>query len=289
MSDPFDSLRARPPRIDPDPGFARRLRARLERAILDEPAGGTTMNESVHSLTPYLAVTDGRAALDWYVEVFGARRRAEPIVMQDGRIGHAEIAIGDSVLMLAEEFPEIGHTAPDVSGGGASLRVEVPDVDVVIGRARDRGGELLRPAGDSGHGYAGTIRDPFGYRWIVSAAAPAPEGPRHGEVGYFTFEVPDDAAARAFYGAVLGWRFSPGRVEHGWNLEGTGLPMAGLHGGQESGGWRPLFAVDDLPAAIEQVRERGGQPGEITREPYGLTADCVDDQGLRFWLWQAVS
>lgn len=305
MSDAFDALRAPVPRIDPDPRFAADLRARLVRAVLQDEGADMTAPQQ-HSLTPYLAVSDGRRALEWYVEVFGATRRGEPIEMPDGRIGHAELLIGDSVLMLAEEFPDIGHVAPPPDGGGPSIRIEVPDVDASITRAVQLDGTVISAASETGHGYGGTIRDPFGYRWMVSAAS-APAGTqqaatrqattqqpaaqqamtRHGEAGYFTFEVPDDDAARDFYGAVLGWRFSPGRVERGWNIEGTGLAMAGLHGGQEPGGWRLMYAVDDLPAAIARVRERGGRAGEISRQPYGQTADCVDDQGLPFWLWQA--
>jgi hypothetical protein len=76
----------------------------------------------LHALTSYLAVSDALAALDFYVEVFGAVRRGDPIVMSDGKIGHAELGIGDSVL-IAEEHPEIGHVA--ATSGGASIWVEV--------------------------------------------------------------------------------------------------------------------------------------------------------------------
>ncbi len=116
----------------------------------------------MHTLTPYLAVRDARAALDFYVEVFGATRRSEPIVMADGRIGHAELRIGDSVLMFAEESPEIGHTP------GGSVRIEVPDAALVVDRAVGHGAQVIRPVTDSPHGRGGTIRDPFGQRWIVA-------------------------------------------------------------------------------------------------------------------------
>ena len=124
MTDPFDALREPVRPADPDPGFAAELRERLRRAVLNGGEMTTTeapASAQLHSLTPYLAVSDARRALDFYVEVFGATRRGDPIVMSDGRIGHAELAIGDSVLMLAEEFEEIGH----VAGPGASVRSEV--------------------------------------------------------------------------------------------------------------------------------------------------------------------
>ncbi|WP_435156568.1 VOC family protein [Amycolatopsis sacchari] len=289
MTDPFDALREPVRPAEPDPRFAAELRERLQRAVLN--GGDMTTTEApaearLHSLTPYLAVSDARRALDFYVEVFGATRRAEPIVMPDGRIGHAELAIGDSVLMLAEEFEDIGHVA---APGGASVRVEVSDVEDCVRRAVDRGAEVLRPVADTGHGLSGAIRDPFGQRWLVAQApVRTPQGtrPRHGEAGYFTFQVPDDEAAKAFYGGVLGWQFAPGRVEGGWNVEGSGL-FGGLWGGQgRQVGWKLMYAVDDLDAALARVRELGGQAGEVERQPYGLSADCVDNQGIEFWLWQ---
>ncbi|TVT27979.1 glyoxalase, partial [Amycolatopsis rhizosphaerae] len=216
MADPFADLhallgQARP--IEPDPRFATGLRERLRRAVLQgEPEGarGMTTTETparaeVRSLTPYLAVPDARHALDFYVEVFGATRRGDPIVMPDGTIGHAELAIGDAVLMLADEAPEIGHRA---APAGASIRIELSDVDDAVARAVARGAEVLRPVQDSGYGRSGALRDPFGQRWIVAQAparTPAGEtGPRHGEANYFTFQVPDAELAKTFYGGVLG-------------------------------------------------------------------------------------
>ncbi|WP_414943512.1 VOC family protein [Amycolatopsis sp. cmx-11-32] len=287
MPDPFDALRAPSQRVDPDPLFAAELRDNLRRAVLN----GAEMTETLaepRSLTPYLVVTDARAALDFYVEVFGARRRAEPIVMEDGRVGHAELAIGDSVLMLAEEFPELGNVV--AAAGGPLIRVEVPDVHAAARRAVELGGELERTVSDESHGLSGTIKDPYGQRWLVAQAAPRSSSGaapiRHGEAGYFTFQVPDDARAKAFYGAVLGWQFSPGRVEGGWGVEGSGL-QGGLWGGPgRQVGWKVMYAVDDLAAALDRVRAQGGQAGETEQQPYGLSADCTDDQGIEFWLWE---
>lgn len=289
MPDPFDALRAPSQRVDPDPLFAAELRDNLRRAVLN--GADMTSTETLaepRSLTPYLVVTDARAALDFYVEVFGARRRAEPIVMEDGRVGHAELAIGDSVLMLAEEFPELGNVvAPE---GGTLIRIEVADPHESARRAVELGGVLERPVADEGHGLSGTIKDPYGQRWLVAQAAPRSSAGakpiRHGEAGYFTFQVPDDARAKAFYGAVLGWQFSPGRVEGGWGVEGSGL-QGGLWGGPgRQVGWKVMYAVDDLAAALDRVRAQGGRAGETEQQPYGLSADCTDDQGIEFWLWE---
>ncbi|UJW34307.1 VOC family protein [Saccharothrix sp. AJ9571] len=291
MTDPFDSLRASSGPADPDPRFAGELRDRLRRAVLNGGAEMTTTETraEVRSLTPYLVVTDARRALEFYVEVFGATRRADPIVMDDGRVGHAELAIGDAVLMLAEEFPELGNVvAPE---GGPLIRVEVPDVRASVARAVELGAEAQGEVEDHGHGLTGRIKDPFGQRWLINPAPVRPfeSGPeiRHGHALYFTFQVPDDAAAKAFYGSVLGWQFSPGSVEGAWGVEGNGL-QGGLWGGDRQAGWKLMYAVDDLAAAVDRVRAAGGRIVEgPKREPYGLTADCVDDQGIEFWLWEA--
>jgi len=287
-TDPFDSLGLPAEPVDPDPRFATELRERLRRAVLN--GGEMTGTEAparadLHSLIPYLAVSDARRALDFYVDVFGAQRRGDPIVMPDGRIGHAELAIGDSVLMLAEEFPEIGHAAAD---GGASVRIELSDPEGAVVRAEELGAQVLDPVADRGHGRSGSIRDPFGQRWLVTQApvrASGADTARHGQAMYFTFQVPDDEAAKAFYGSVLGWRFSRGSVEHAWRFEGPGLE-GGLWGGPRQVGWKLMYAVDDVHAAVERVRAAGGRVTEVDRKPYGLTADCVDDQGIEFWLWQ---
>ncbi|MEC3982181.1 VOC family protein [Amycolatopsis sp. H20-H5] len=287
MLDPFESLRAPSRPVDPDPLFADELRDQLRRAVLNGAEMTTTETPAstaeLRSLTPYLAVSDARAALDFYVEVFGAVRRGEPILMDDGRIGHAELAIGDAVLMLAEEYPEIGHVAP--REGGASVRVEVSDVDTSYARALELGATRIRAVSESPYGRGGSFRDPFGQRWMVSQATPAPPIPQGG-IGYLTLQVPDAESAKAFYGAVLGWRFSPGQVEGGWRIQGGGLE-GGLHGGPgRQVGAKLIYAVEDLDAALSHVREQGGQAGAVEDQRYGRMADCTDNQGIEFWLWQ---
>ncbi|SEF30279.1 Uncharacterized conserved protein PhnB, glyoxalase superfamily [Amycolatopsis pretoriensis] len=287
MPEPFDALRRPSARVVPDPDFAAELRDNLRRVILNG-ADMTTTSEApataaeLRSLTPYLAVSDARAALDFYVEVFGAVRRGEPILMDDGRIGHAELAIGDAVLMLAEEHPEIGHVAP--REGGASVRVEVPDADVSVNRALELGATLIRAVSDSPYGRGGSFRDPFGQRWLVSQAAPARPAP-HGSAMYFTLQVPEAEPAKSFYGAVLGWEFTPGSVSDAWGFSGPGLE-GGLWAGDRQVGWKLMYAVEDLESALTRVREQGGRTGEVENHPYGTTADCADNQGIEFWLWE---
>lgn len=105
------------------------------------------------ALTPYLAVDDARRALEWYAEVFDAERRGEPYVMPDGRIGYAELGIGEAVLMLADEYPEEGLRGPKARGGPSmSIHAQAPDVDAIVQRAVVSGAELTRPVADQPYG-----------------------------------------------------------------------------------------------------------------------------------------
>ena len=92
-----------------------------------QPPEPTTTTGGV---TPYLAVADARRAVDWYAEAFGARRRGDPIVMPDGRVGHAEIELAGALVMLSDEHPEIGVAAPQPGQGATvTLHAQVADVD----------------------------------------------------------------------------------------------------------------------------------------------------------------
>ncbi|MCS7479021.1 VOC family protein [Umezawaea endophytica] len=284
MTDPFNALHLPNTPTTPDPTFAATLRARLEQAVLGVEPTTMTTPPTQSTLTPYLAVTDARAAITFYVEALGAVQHGDPIIMEDGKIGHAELTFGNTTIMLAEEFPEIGHKAPTTSH--PSYRLEVPDVDTAITRATAQGAKILRPVADTGHGRGGTILDPFGHRWILAETTPPKNPtPTHGELGYHTFQVPDAEAAKTFYGAVLGWHFTPGRVENGWQIEGAGH-MAGLWGGQGPTGWKLMYAVQNLETTLETVRTHGGTTGNPENQPYGQSAECTDNQGIEFWLWQ---
>jgi uncharacterized glyoxalase superfamily protein PhnB len=417
MSDPLDALRAAVEPVHPEPRFAADLRARLERALL-EPTGGIAMSPAAatpaaalpqRSLTPYLAVEDARQALEFYVRAFGAQRRGEPIVMDDGRIGHAEVAIGDSVLMLADESAASDMLSPHTRGGPSqTLLLQVEDVDAALARAVQAGARVTRPVADYSHGRNAVVHDPFGHRWMISAAPrPEPQGevgycslwvadvdraatffeaalgwsssgtsehrlventtPHHGIVqfeslprglwdpwprhntlflshavvdvdatvariraaggqcttptdqpygraanciddqgmpfaihqqpagagpgaaaahsrlAYVTFEVVDTGRARAFFGAVFGWRFTPGHVPDGWQIEGL-HPMGGMRGGHSRPTIVPMYAVDDVHAVVQRVRAAGGTASEPEQQSYGITATCTDEQGTRFYL-----
>ncbi|TDP91147.1 VOC family protein [Labedaea rhizosphaerae] len=297
MTDPLDALRtgrdiAEP--VNPDPRFAAALRERLRRALLTDTGGTmtTTENETTQdlrwgpSLTPYLIVADGRGALDWYVRVFDAKRRGEPYVMEDGSIGHAELAIGDAVLMLAEGTGDTPVAPPGEQLPSHSLHLQVSDVDATVRRAEAAGATIQRRPDDQGYGRVAALLDPYGHRWVLNQP-PVHARMRHdGDVGYLTMVTPDAAMAREFYGAVLGWHFVPGRDENHWHIPGM-QPMTGLSGDPDAlPGARPFFRVSNMDTALAAVRAAGGQAGPAQRQDYGLLAECVDNQGVPFALMQ---
>ncbi len=297
MTDPFDALRAPLGAAEPDPDFARDLRARVERALLDPgrtivtttadtaTEAGPAEAVPLHAVTPYLAVPDARAAVEFYVEAFGARRRGEPIVMPDGRTGHVEVALGDSVLMMADEFPEMGLVAPLNRGGvSQSLRLEVGDPDAVVERAVRLGGTLERPVTDSPYGRGGVVVDPAGHRWMISREPAGPAG-RTGPIVYASVWTHDVDRAERFYAAVLGWTVTAGSGAQGRQVANR-QPRLGLFGGQRST-LMACFAVADVDAAVALVRAAGGTATDPVDEDHGRVADCVDDQGLPFALQRA--
>jgi PhnB protein len=125
--------------------------------------------EGYHTLTPYLTVRDARRAIDFYKQAFGAVERG---VMNgpDGKVMHAELMIGDSIVMLADEFPEFGAVSPQAIGGSASgLHIYVENVDSAFDRAVKAGAAVEMPVGDMfwGDRY-GKLKDPFGHKWSIA-------------------------------------------------------------------------------------------------------------------------
>ena len=122
-----------------------------------------------HSVTPYLTVKDGAAAIAFYEQALRARVRMR---MNDpgGRLMHCELQIGDSVVMLSEEFPQMGALSPQTLGGvTGSLLVYVPDVDAAFQHALDAGGKEERPLQTQFYGdRSGTLIDPQGHKWTLA-------------------------------------------------------------------------------------------------------------------------
>ena len=124
--------------------------------------------DGYHNVTPYLIIAGAARALDYYKRVFGATEHMR-MPGADGKIGHAEITIGDSMIMLADEHPQMGARAPGAFGGAAvSIMLYVSDVDATVKAAVAEGAKVLQPVEDKFYGdRMGTIEDPFGHHWHV--------------------------------------------------------------------------------------------------------------------------
>lgn len=125
--------------------------------------------DGYHTITPYIAVPDGRAALEFYSNALGAQ-----VLFQmpgpDGRIAHAELQIGDSRVMLADEYPEIGfRAAPTIGGTPVFMHLYVDDCDAWFARAVAAGARVMRPLQDQFYGdRGGQVEDPFGHVWYFA-------------------------------------------------------------------------------------------------------------------------
>ena len=289
MPDPFEALRAPADPIDPDPLFAAHLRARLVRA-LGLPKGVTVSDLSLDPTPPL--VTDP---------------------MREGDIGYVSLWVPDLERAAAFFGQVLGWTYRPGSGaegrqiegvtphhglwggherGNLFLCYLVDDVAAAADRILAAGGETRPPTSEPYGLVSGCVDNqgtPFAIYQAPADQPATPRGPlnghRHGDVSYVTMEVQHSAAARAFYGAVLGWQFSPGRVDDGWGVDGV-VPMAGMHGGHEQATTLPVYRVDDIVAAVERVRALGGRSTDPDHQPYGFTVECADDQGTRFYLHQ---
>jgi predicted enzyme related to lactoylglutathione lyase len=295
--------------VSPDPQFAARLRARLESALtlpnrtqgvvmtgtdtaiadLNEP-GGTEQAPPRSAATstprpaaaPYLAVPDARAAITWYVEALGAVQVGEPIVMDDGRIGHAELSLAGGVFYLADEFPEIGLRAPAPQSISVSLMLQVSDTDAALNRARRHGAQVQREPYENYGTRNAVIIDPSGHRWMLSGPSTGlPALIQHGDVGYVSVWAPDPDKAAAFYGQVLGWVYDPvaRRVTNAAQHIGI-YPMPGAP---------TLFccyAVTDLGAARQAIIAGGGTVGEPDEREFGTILDATDPSGTAFAVFQ---
>jgi uncharacterized glyoxalase superfamily protein PhnB/catechol 2,3-dioxygenase-like lactoylglutathione lyase family enzyme len=305
MTDPFEALREPVTPVDPDPGFAGRLRQRLTREVFASP-GGTMSQQAAASqqataagverepawppaLTPYIVVSDARRAMNWYTEVFGAQRRGELYVNADGTIGHAEVGIGDAVLMLSEHsglWPDVPVRAPDSPATFShSLHLEVDDVDGTTERARRSGAAVEREPADQPYGRSSVIVDPFWHRWILLRPPARATRLRQGDIANVTMTARDAQRAKEFYEAVLQVPFSPGHP--GTWRTGEITPPLGILPSQGAAPQVQLsYRVDDIAAAVERVRAAGGRAGEPERRRFGLSTECADDQGTTFRLWQ---
>lgn len=132
-------------------------------------AGVKPIPEGYHNVTPYLFVRGAVGAIDFYRNVFGATEIVR-MAGSNGKIMHAELRIGDSIVMLADENPQTGVMSPQTIGGfSVGLHVYVEDVDAVIKKAVESGAKPLRPVKNQFYGdRSGSVLDPFGHMWSVA-------------------------------------------------------------------------------------------------------------------------
>jgi len=124
--------------------------------------------EGYRTLTPYLIARDAAKAIEFYTRALGASEIYR-LADASGKVGHAELSLGDSRFMLADEFPEMGAVAPQGESHSVSLLVYVTDVDAAFRRALEAGATELRPVADQFYGdRAGTLKDPFGHQWTLA-------------------------------------------------------------------------------------------------------------------------
>jgi PhnB protein len=126
--------------------------------------------EGYPQVTPYLCVDGASAAIEFYAPVLGTTERMR-MDTPDGKVSHAELQLGDGLIMLADEYPELGVRSPKAFGGSpVTLSVYVEDVDAVFERAQQAGAKVLRPLEDQFYGdRSGQFEDPFGHRWSVAS------------------------------------------------------------------------------------------------------------------------
>ena len=269
-----------------------------------ETAAATTPTTPVQTgvtgrptLSPYLAVSDARRAVEWYVRVFSGVL-GETVEMPDGRLGHAEIRIGNATLMLADEFPEIGHASPVTRGGTTvTVVIDVADVDArspAPRRARGQRSSGSRPTSPTGSGArpsstpsgtAGSSRPrcpPRPPSPPPPAAPPAagpgvPDEPVHrpGDIVYVTWRVKDEQRTAAFFGELLGWTLHARHVEHG--TPGRTAPTCSAACGAE-GDARPERRQADVRGRRHR-RGRGHGPQRSAAPP--PSRSCSPTAGRR--------
>jgi PhnB protein len=125
--------------------------------------------EGYHSVTPYLCVKGAAQAIEFYKKAFSTIERMR-IAHPDGRVSHAELQVGDSMIMLSDEFPEMGARSPQSLGGSpVSIHLYVEDVDAIFYQAAAAGAKVKRPVADQFYGdRLGGVEDPFGHIWWIS-------------------------------------------------------------------------------------------------------------------------
>ena len=301
--DPLSVLRGTDLPVNPDPEFAARLRSRLESALslpnrtegvvmsgtdtviaeLNEPPAKEVAATVPRSAAlPYLTVADARAAIEWYVDALGATLIGQPFAMDDGRIGHAELALEGGTFYLADEYPELGLKGPASQANSVSLMLGVVDTDASLERARERGATVHQEAYEEHDARTATIVDPFGHRWMLSGPMTgAATQIQHGDVGYVSVWTPDADRAATFYGHVLGWIYDP--ASHQVTNTNQRIGLFSVPGPPTL---FCCYAVTDLAGARQSILDGGGQVDDVQQFDFGAVLGATDPSGAAFAVYQ---
>lgn len=262
MNDAFETLGrlGERPAETPRPAFVGQLRAQLEVLLGIEQIPAPRRTTMAQTITPYLTVHDADAALAFYATAFGAVEVMR-VTMPDARtVGHAEVRIGDATVYLSDEFPEMGVTSPRTLGGtSVTLHLTVADVDRVHAAAVAAGADLITPPEDQPHGARhGTVRDPFGHRWLLSqpieALAPEAMAERLAAAGMSTTVAPTDAATPN----------APGTSGGIWAALNYADAHAGIRFLVEVFGFEAVLVVEgDEPGVVEHSQLRWPEGGVV--------------------------
>ena len=258
--------------------------------------------EGFRTVTPYLCVKDGAGAMEFYRKAFGATE-ALRLPMPDGRIGHAEVRIGDSFIMLSDEFPEYGNRSPESIGGSpVIIHLYVEDVDAMASQAVAAGAKVLSAVADWEHGdRSGRLADPFGHLWIVSTHKKGKYMPE----GYHTatpYLIASDASrALEFYKQAFGARelmrmaMPDGRIGHAEvqigdsrimladeNIMGDAVTKSPTALGGSTAGL--ALYVPDVDALFKRAVEAGAKTKRpLENQFYGDRSATIEDPFGHVW------
>jgi len=296
--------------------FKKHLKDTLVRS--NEMSSPVMKPEPAPSLRVYLCFNNAAGAIEYYKEAFGAEelmRLAEP----DGKIGHAEIKIGEAVIMMSDEYPEYGALSPQTIGGSPmKLHLSVPDVDSFVAKAISLGANLVRPVEDQFYGdRSGHIKDPFGYTWVVATHqrdVPADELQKqfnefnekretkekpsrskpnykregfHSVTPYLTVEQPAELlefTRKAFLATEIGRTTGSAGGMHAETKIGDSMLMIGGGVGLEQRPTAIHLYVPDVDDAYRRAIDAGAtslfEPAEM---PYGERSGAVQDPTGNRW------
>jgi predicted enzyme related to lactoylglutathione lyase len=282
MTDPLGILRQPLVPLAPDPAFAAHLRARIQRALTE---GGTMpafreLAASEGDLAYFsLQVDDAARARHFYGAVLGWRFGA------DDESGHSAQVEGQALPLGIWDGPP----SPGARKPGVLLVHRVADLAASTAAVRALGGTASEPHRET-YGLAAECADDQGNGFTLlemppETPRPPANGGRPGDVVYITISPGDEVRASEFFTSLFGWRFTAGSVSNGLQVSGP-APMMGLWGGLGRQSVTLMYLVDDITAAVRRVRDAGGTAADPEQQPYGITSDCVDDQGMAFSLGQ---